>query len=179
MLSINHAHAVYKHAQEIIKFIDTKTSFVSGACVATLGFILQLVKQAVDNPNPINAIAAVTAHPICSYVMRYSVLGAILFGVICLLFCVASLVGRPPHANTRTTILFPFYVGTDLEKECCGRISKVMSQEDIASEYETQIWNVGSILRIKIIRHRTAVWMFWCQIILLCIAGASLLLAIL
>ncbi len=177
--AIAHAKDGYKNAQDIIRFIDTKSTYFAGASVVLLGFTLQLIKQYFELPANFQEQLknAADSHPFCILVIDALAALSLLAGALCIWSCVLSLVGRPPRQNMEhiSTILFPFFTGTAGEWEVCRKVSAGMTDLDVAKEYECQLWNVGMILQAKIRRNRWAAWMILGQIIALTIGGILLL----
>jgi hypothetical protein len=170
-VSIEQARTGYRNAQETIRFLDTKTTYLTSASTLTIGFILQAIKQYLQLPD--NLRSHFEIHPYMLFVLEVLAALSLLGGALCLWCCIISLVGRPPANSSvfRHTVLFPFYEGNIKERQCCAKIVRGMLDEDIAQEYECQVWTVGLILRRKLIRHRWAAFMFLAQLISLVVGG--------
>ena len=174
--TFEHLKAGYANAQEIIKFIDTKTSFLTGASALVIGFVMEALKQYIVQVPP-NIKHDFDSHPYLVCVLM--VLGelSLLAGGICIWCSVLSLIARPPTKKLKRncTILFPFYSGKPSERDYCAKVSQGLTDKEILKEYEAQIWNVGLILQKKLFRHRWAGKMFLIQLIILTVGGIMIL----
>lgn len=175
LASIEHAANGYKNAQETIRFIDTKSTFLTGASTLTLGFVLEGVKRFLELPNAFKA--SFDGHPYYLLVLELLTSLSLFLGGMCLWCCIMSIVGRPP-VRPRDTILFPFFSGKSEEITCCSRISSGVTRLEIAREYEIQVRDIGFILRKKLIRHRWAAWMFLAQLMALMLGGILVVLCL-
>lgn len=177
--AILHAKDGYKNAQEIIRFIDTKSTFFAGSSILLLGFTLQVIKQYFELPASMQEQLKTAAdnHPYCFCMINGFVVLSLLLGILCIWSCIFSLVGRPPLRNMEhiNTILFPFFRGAPEERNVCRKVGDGMTDVDVAKEYECQLWNVGMILQRKVRRNRWAAWTLLAQIVSLTIGGILLL----
>jgi hypothetical protein len=119
-------------------------------------------------------------HPFLILVLMTLGVLSLLAGCLCIWCCVMSLVGRPPAKclKQRYTLLFPYFSGKPAEKTYYTKACSGMTQGEILKEYESQIWNVGLILRKKLIRHRWAGIMFLIQLVILTMGGIVVLVCI-
>jgi hypothetical protein len=170
--AIEQAQTGYKNAQDLIRFIDTKSSFLTGGSVLCLGFAFQLLKYIRELPTQqqVQLTKFFQDCPLCSMCMQSLGVLSLLFGVLCVWSCVFSLVGRNP-IHIRHSLLFPFFSGTAAEHTYCQKVAVGMTEAEVAEEYKNQIFNIGIILQRKIKRHRWAAWMFLVQIAVLTTAG--------
>lgn len=168
--AIEHAKGGYQNAQEIARFIDTKSSFITGASTVSIGFVLNALKEYIQLPSPLRH--NVDQFPILTCWIAVLAVISLFAGVLCLWQSIMSLIGRPPSPlDNRPTVLFPFYSETPKERSHCQKIVSGLSEKEIAQEYETQIRNVGLILRKKFIRHRSAGWLLLMQLTSITAAG--------
>jgi hypothetical protein len=170
--AIEQAKIGYKNAQELIRFIDTKSSFLTGGSVVCLGFAFQLLKYFRELPTQQQVQLTKFFHdcPVCSVCMQTLGVLSLLCGVLCVWSCVFSLVGRNP-IHIRHSLLFPFFTGTAADHAYCQKVAVGMTEAEVAEEYKNQIFNIGIILQRKIKHHRWAAWMFLVQIAVLATAG--------
>lgn len=170
-LTLEHAKNGYKNAQDTVRLIDTKTTFLTTLATLTIGFVLQAVSKYAQLPD--NLKGSFELHPWCLMALQILTVLSLFVGVICLWCCATSLGGRPPRPSVmaHSTILFPFFKGHDDERTSCASVRYGMTEEGIAKEYESQLWNIGLILYIKLRRHRMAIWFFLLQLALLTTAG--------
>ena len=173
--TLEHLKAGHENAQNVIKFIDTKTSFLFGASIVTMGFILQAAKQYSQLPPAVGH--AFNAHPYHFFVLIIIGQLSLLAGGLCIWSCAMSLIPRHPAKKLKRTsmVLFPFFEGKPSERQFCSQAGHGLTDREILREYEAQIWSLGLILRKKIIRHRRAVIMFLTQIIIVAAGGLVVL----
>jgi len=180
--SLSHAKDGYKNAQEVIRFIDTKSTYFAGAALILVGFTMQLLKQYFELPAELKTQLAYAAdyHPWAFFAIRAIAAFSMFFGVLALWSAVFSLVARPTKKNSHhiDTILFPFFTGKATDRDICQKIVKGMTEKNVAQEYACQIWNVGLILQKKVRRNRWAAGLFLVQIALLTIGGIILVFCI-
>lgn len=170
-LALEQAKTGYKNAQELIRFVDSKATYLTGGTTLSLGFVLQAVKQFTQLPDGVSQ--SLDAHPYLMLILKVVAVLSLLVGALCLWSCILSLVGRPPlrKVAAQQTILFPYYQGNDEEEKYCSKIRAGMTEAEVAAEFEAQVWNVGIILRRKLFRHRCAGFLFLAQLVLLAVGG--------
>lgn len=176
--TLEHFKSGYANAQEVIRFIDTKTSFLTGATTLIIGFVLEAAKQYSQLPPAVKHNFAI--HPYLIFALMNLGEFSLLAGGLCVWCSVLSLIARPPAKKMRrnSSMLFPFFEGKISEKQYCSKTTQDMTEEEILKEYEAQIWNVGLILRKKVMRHRWAGVMFLVQLITLTAGGFIILFCI-
>lgn len=176
--TLEHLKAGYSNAQEIIRFVDTKTSFLTGAATLTTGFILEAARQYAEMSGNIKQNFAI--HPYLSCVLISVGQYALFFGGLCIWCCVLSLIARPPVRKSKrgSAVLFPFYQGSQPEQDYITSASQGLTRKQILKEYEAQIWNVGLILQKKVVRHRWASIMLLLQLAFVVLGGIVVLLCL-
>lgn len=175
--TIEQARAGYHNGQEIIRFIDTKSSFITGASTVSIGFVLNALKEYIQLPSALRN--NFDSCPVMIFWITSLAIISLFVGVLCLWQSIMSLVGRPPRSpDYRPTILFPFYVGSQAERLQCDKIVSGMTEEDIAQEFQTQILSLGIIVRRKFVRHRWAGWLLLFQLTAITAAGILVLICL-
>jgi hypothetical protein len=169
--ALEQAKAAYQNAQEIIRFIDTKTSFITGASTLSIGFVLDALKEYIQLPDGLKNNFDLC--PIMTCWIAVLAILSLLGGVLCLWSSIMSLIGRLPKKfmDHHLTILFPYFSGKQSEQDYCKKITTGFAEEEIAREYQTQVWNAGLILHKKLTRHRWAARMLLLQLVAITMAG--------
>lgn len=165
--TLEHAKAGYQNAQDIIKFIDTKTGAVTGLSTLIIGGVFGIITWYFGLEVDLRT-TILNSH---AFFWASVLLGISLFaGFLSLISSLHSLVARCPCGPT---ILFP-YVTKKQEKDpgFYRQITDGMSSAHIRDEYRQQILTVGKILREKIRWHRCAVRMLFYQLNILIIAAS-------
>lgn len=169
----------YKNAGEAIRFVDTKTSVLTGLLMLTTAAPFTALKwsASLDAKYPSNLQNFQSSHPYAyAIILAGSVLG-IIFGICGVIFGVEGLSPRSPkkhyhgvfgaikrmsdilsrkHSKKKDkppiSVLFPFYKERDsiLATKYFNRAAKGLSEKEILQEYEGQIAQVGRILCLKI-----------------------------
>jgi hypothetical protein len=179
--TLDHVKVGYQNAQEVIKFVDTKTAVVTGLSTVLGGFLLIVLKWSVEldgvsRPNLEQLTAAKPCIAILFYLLVLTSLGS---AVVCLSAAVWSVIARarPRHLENRFTILFPFYRQRDATDACkvFEQKFKGMTTVDILNEYEDQLRIVGMILGKKLKHIRVSCIALVIQIV--CLTSALVLLA--
>lgn len=180
---IKHAETGYKNAQDIIKFMDTKSGVIAGFAFVGIGFVLQVAKEFLSIPTEMRSLVIdqFKSHPVWAYVIFAIALVSLAAGVACVWCVVRCVTARPPHitSNLKHTFLFPFYGTKSRDLDCAmayyAKVKIGLTAAEIAAEYEIQLLNVGAILCKKITWHRRAANAFLLQLALLTTAGAVFL----
>ena len=168
---LEHAKAAYANAQEIIRFVDNKTSILTGLIVVTTAFPISVLHWCLQNDNGV--IKKVLAlHPCLIWWAWGGLALAIAAGGVALLFTMASLVPRNPANGF--TVLFPLH--KDSQKVEFENLLLTLkggySQDDRIAEYAKQIQDVGLILYRKTHRQRCAVRAFQTEMGILFVVAA-------
>ena len=154
--TLDHAKDGYRNAQEVIKFIDTKTAVVTGLSTLLGGFLLLVLKWSVElNGNLTPNLGQLTSAHLCLATCFYFlVLVSLLAAVLCLCAAVWSVIARarPTNLENAFTVLFPFYRRRDAAEACRQFERKLggMTKTEIIKEYEDQLRIVGMILGQKL-----------------------------
>ena len=179
--TLGHVKVGYQNAQDVIKFVDTKTAVVTGLSTVLGGFLLIVLKWSVEldgasRPNLEQLTAAKPWIAIWFYLLVLISLGS---AVVCLSAAVWSVIARarPKHLENRFTILFPFYKQRDAADACRAFEQKLkgMTTVDILNEYEDQLRVVGMILGKKLKHIRVSCIALVTQIV--CLTFSLVLLA--
>lgn len=175
--TLKHVEIGYKNAQDIIKFLDTKSGVIAGFAFAGIGFILQSLKEIIALKDPVKSallsMFGQYSYPTC---LLFSATIVSLFAGVASIWCVVRCVtARPPEkvSKLQHTFLFPFCDKISAAQEYYKRIHTGIDLAGVADEYEHQILNVGSITCKKITWNRRAANFFLVELILLVIAVAS------
>lgn len=174
-VALDHAREGYRNAQDIIKFIDTKSGVLTGLSGVTAGGVIESLKWffALTQQSRFEILHSDHAHlVVVALLMEVSLTCC----AGCFFCVVTSVVARPPRQFQRYTILFPFLPLKNRRGAALyyRRIAKGMSREEIAREYQCQITAVGEILARKVLWHRRAVKCFVAQVLAI-LAGAGML----
>lgn len=174
--TLDHVKVGYQNAQDVIRFVDTKTAVVTGLSTLLGGFLLVVLKWSVEldgisRPNLEQLTAASPTMAILFYSLVLISLGA---AVTCLSAAVWSVIARarPKHLENRFTILFPFYRVRDATAACRVFEQKLkgMTVSEIVNEYEDQLRIVGMILGKKLKHIRVSCIALVFQIVCLTLA---------
>jgi hypothetical protein len=178
--TLAHAKAGYQNAQEVIKFVDTKTAVVTGLSTLTAGLLLAVLKWSIEadgvsRPN----LNQLTAGHSCVAVSFYIfVVLSFLGALACLSAAVWSVIARarPRNLENAFTILFPIYRRRDAVAACKAFEQKLkgMSRSEIINEYEDQLRIVGMILGQKLYHIRISCIALLAQIACLGVAAGLL-----
>jgi hypothetical protein len=154
--TLNHAKTGYQNAQDVIKFVDTKTAFITGLSTVLGGFLLIVLKWSVelDGASQPNLWQVTSAHRCIAAGFYFLVATSLGSAVVCLCSAVWSVIARarPRHLENAFTILFPSYTRRDSANACRVFEQKLrgMSSVEIIKEYEDQLRIVGMILGRKL-----------------------------
>lgn len=98
-LNLEHAKASYANAQEVIRFVDTKTGVMTGIVTITTGLPFALLNLLISSDTPA-ATNLLEWYSSCGFVVKTLITGAgvagILFGVFSLLASTSGLKSRAP-----------------------------------------------------------------------------------
>jgi hypothetical protein len=174
--TLDHAKDGYRNAQEVIKFVDTKTAVVTGLSTVLAGFLVLVLKWSVElsgNFKP-NLGQLTSAHPCLSACLYFLVLVSLTAAIVCLCAAVWSVIARarPTNLENAFTVLFPFYRQRDAADACRVFEQKLtgMTGTEILKEYEDQLRIVGMILGRKLKHIRISCIALVVQILSLTIA---------
>lgn len=179
--TLDHTKAGYQNAQDVIKFVDTKTAFVTGLSTVLGGFLLIVLKWSVelDGTSRPNLEQITSAHPCVAVWFYFFLMTSLSSAVVCLCAAVWSVIARarPKNLENTFTILFPFYKRRDAANACKVFEQKLkgMSNTEIIKEYEDQLRIVGMILGQKLKHIRISCIALVIQIV--CLTFALVLLA--
>jgi hypothetical protein len=181
---IKHAETGYKNAQDIIKFMDTKSGVIAGFAFVGIGFVLQVTKEFLSSPTDLRS--AVVDQFKSAWAWEYTIFAltvlSLIMGISCVYCVVQCITARPPHipSNLKHTILFPHCGTSDANyaREYYAKLKSGLTAAEVAAEYEHQLLNVGSILCQKITWHRRAANAFLLQLASLTLAGALFLMCV-
>lgn len=178
--TIEHAKEGYKNAQEVIKFVDTKTAVVTGLSTLIGGSLVAVLKWSVESEKNSHATLQHLAEYHPWVVQWFYILVATCFAAmfVCIAAAVWSVIARarPRRLENRFTLLFPIYKQRD-EKAACEVLSNKLrgiSKEQILLEYEDQLRIVGMILGKKLKHVRIACIALLVQLVLFVFAVAIL-----
>lgn len=165
--TVAHARAGYSNAQDIIKFIDTKSGVVTGLVTVSLGLpflvIQWLAEQETDAFLNLEQIAK-RSQWLAGISMALLILG-IGAGLFALLKSLSGLLPRSPAARMDVTILFPMFHPTRNKRKALKSLTRLtagLSQKEVLREYEIQLFRVGQILHEKTqLLHQTGKWFGW------------------
>jgi hypothetical protein len=174
--TLAHAKAGYQNAQEVIKFVDTKTAVVIGLSTLTGGFLLAVLKWSIesDGVSRPTLYQITAAHPCATVLFYLFVAASLCSALVCLAAAVWSVIARarPQNLENAFTILFPIYRRRNAAAACSTfeRKLKGMSRSEVLMEYEDQLRIVGMILGQKLKHIRISCIAVLIQIICLSIA---------
>ena len=171
-MSMKHLSESYKSAQEVIRFMDTKTELTAGFAVALLGSVLVIFREVwVAGPYKQKQIVEIINNLVClKFVFGLLILGTLAAGLASLASAIMAIVARPPKDGLPCTILFPYHDGSEKARRYFKEVISTLATDQIKAEYEDQLWKVGEILRKKTVWHRQSVYCLLAQIV--CLAGA-------
>jgi hypothetical protein len=180
--TLAHAKEGYKNAQDVIRFVDTKTAVITGLSTLIAGSLIGILKWSIESDNDSHATLADIAviHP--CWIVCFYVLVALCFSAtfVCITAAIWSVLARsrPRHLENKFTILFPCYKKRH-ETDACRvfeRKLKGMTINEVLLEYEDQLRVVGLILSKKLKHIRVAsfallaeLFLFFLAVILLAI----------
>jgi hypothetical protein len=154
--TLEHAREGYQNAQEVIKFLDTKTAVVTGLSTLLGGFLLVVLKWSVelDGGRSPSLGQVTSAYPCIAAWLYLFVLVSLLAAIVCLCSAVWSVIARarPTKLENEFTVLFPWYRQRDAADACRVFERKLsgMTKVEILKEYEDQLRIVGMILGRKL-----------------------------
>jgi len=174
--TLDHAKTGYQNAQDIIKFIDTKTGAVTGLCTLAIGGVLGLVTWFFGLEEGCRLLVLNIFHPCVAAIVLLGL--SPIAGAGSLVFSLLSLIARSPLTSGQT-VLFPCLKKTGgewdgISQSYKNKIVAGMTATEIRDEYHDQILNVGIIVQKKIARHRWAVGFLMLQLGLLAAAASVL-----
>jgi hypothetical protein len=161
-LALEHARDGYRNAQDVIKFVDTKSTIVTGLSTLFAGFLIASAKWSIESsPSSHSNFERLSqAHPYFAFLIFGSIIVSLVAAMICLTAAVWSVVARlrPGNLNSEFTVLFPMYSeGDELRaKRYFRRQLQGMQRSDVLEEYEDQLRVVGMILCRKLRHNRIA-----------------------
>jgi hypothetical protein len=178
--TLEHAKEGYKNAQDVIKFIDTKTAVVTGLSTLIGGSLVAALKWSVESEKNSHATLLQLAqyHPCVVHWFYIFVAGCFAATFVCIGAAVWSVIARarPRHLENTFTLLFPIYKQRD-ETAACEVLSNKLrgiSKEQILLEYEDQLRVVGMILGKKLKHVRIACIALLIQLVLFVFAVGTL-----
>lgn len=178
--TIEHAKEGYKNAQDVIKFVDTKTAVVTGLSTLVGGSLVAVLKWSVESEQESRATLQQLAeyHPNTVLWFYIFVAGCFAATFVCIAAAVWSVIARarPDHLENKFTVLFPIYKQRD-ETAACEVLShklRGISKEEILQEYEDQLRIVGMILGKKLKHVRIACIALLAELLLFVLAVGTL-----
>jgi hypothetical protein len=160
--TLAHAKEGYKNAQDVIRFVDTKTAVITGLSTLIAGSLVGILKWSIESEKDSHATLADIAliHP--CWIVCFYILVALCFCAtfVCITAAVWSVLARPRPRNldNKFTILFPFYKKRQ-ETDACHVFEKKlkgMTITEVLTEYEDQLRVVGLIISKKLKHIRVA-----------------------
>ena len=178
--TLGHAKDGYQNTQEVIRFVDTKTAFVTGLSTLAAGALVAVVKWVIeaDGESRPNMTQIAKSHPTLATYFYILVALSLCVALLCLVAAVGSVIARsrPKHLENKFTVLFPTYKYAE-RREACRTIEEKlrgMTTADVLSEYEDQLRIVGMIVGMKLKHIRYACYALLAQLVCFLIAGAVL-----
>src|SRR5262249_8325550 len=120
--TLSHAKAGYQNAQDVIKFVDTKTAVITGLSTVTAGFLFATLKWSIESDGVSRPrLYQVTVPHACAALFFYLL---VVLSLLSLLVCLAAAVwsviarARPRNLENAFTILFPIYRRRDTTEAC-------------------------------------------------------------
>ena len=152
--TIEHAKAGYANAQDVIRFLDTKTGAVMGLVTLSIGlpmlFGQWLAGLGEGSQFSLRALMA-GSRLLCEISAGIAGLG-FTAGAVALLYCLHGLNARTPFGRGKVPILFPMFDPTgktNAAHRSFARLRRKITNEEIIAEYEMQLRRTGSILHEK------------------------------
>lgn len=191
-LTLDHAAKGHANAQDVIKFVDTKTGILTGLVAVTTGLPLALLQWSAALDPKLAASLPVfrAAHPMCFSFMSYSLALAMLLGGGSAVSAIHGLMARNPRrpyqgmlefiqkawlflrrkprtsSSSVVTVVFPIYRPKNkaAAKAYFEKAMRGMSMNDVLREHGLQLFELGRILNRKIFCNRLAVSLFELQL---------------
>jgi hypothetical protein len=174
--ALAHAKEGYKNAQDVIKFVDTKTAVVTGLSTVIGGALVGVLKWAIESEKDTHATITELAlyHPCAAGWFYFFVTTCFAAMFVCIAAAVWSVIARarPRHLENKFTVLFPYYKQRDETAACqviSGKLAG-MSKGQILLEYEDQLRVVGMILGKKLKHIRVACFALLVELLLFVLA---------
>ncbi len=152
--TVEHARAGYANAQDVIKFIDTKSGVVTGLITVMLGLpfvvIQWLAEQGDDAMLSLRRISEQS--PVWSCASLVVLVLGLFSGLIALWSALHGLLPRSPAGRAAVTVLFPMFdpqKGKARARRSLARLPRGLSHKQILREYQHQLFRVGQILHEK------------------------------
>lgn len=178
--TLGHAKDGYQNTQEVIKFVDTKTAFITGLSTLAAAALVAVVQWVIegDGESRPNMTQIAESYPTLATYFYILVALSLCVALLCLVAAVGSVIARsrPKHLENKFTVLFPTYGYAD-RREACQTIEeklKGMTTADVLSEYEDQLRIVGMIVGMKLKHIRYACYALVAQLVCFLIAAAML-----
>lgn len=151
--SIDHARSSFDNAQDVIKFIDTKTAIVTGlnSILTGIPFLLfeWLFNQSTYSPLSFDSLTKSSpelmfASAVCGFL-------GLTTGILSLVFAIQALTARGPTSKY-ISILFPVIPPKRRHSAARSirRLRSGITKTEIIRDYEHQLQNLGTILSLKI-----------------------------
>lgn len=184
-LTLQHAINGHANAQDVIKFVDTKTGILTGLVAVTSAAPLALLQwSAALDPNlPASLSSFSRAHALVYDVLSYGLSIAMLLGGCSAVTAIHGLMARNPRrpyqglveyiqkawlwvrrkprarSSSTVTVIFPIYRPRDrtTAQAYFAKAMKGMSMSDVLREHQLQLGELGRILNRKIFCNRLAV----------------------
>jgi hypothetical protein len=199
-LTLEHAGRGYANAQDVIKFVDTKTGVITGLATLTTAAPIALFRWSagLEGSLPANLTNFQLHHPICFIFICYGFLGGMALGALSIVMAMHGLMARNPRRpyqglleliqkawlwlrrkprsrpSSAIAVIFPIYRRHDTEnaRRYFKKVTVGMTMEEILHEHEFQLFEVGRILNQKITWNRRAVSALQLQIFAYFAVGA-------
>lgn len=174
---LDHLRTSHANAQDVIKFIDTKTGVVTGLVSLALAFPFLLGQYFVGESFDSSRWQLLyESHPTLSISVFTAFSWSLTCGVVSIYCSLVSLMARPPSLwdkpieieKARFCILFPFHAAAHANhaRAYYSKITGGLTNKELLGEYEYQLEQLGSIVERKIYWHRRAATLFVLQLIL-------------
>jgi hypothetical protein len=186
-LAVKHAEAGYRNAQDIIKFLDTKSGVIAGFAFVGIGLILQVLKEFIEARDSVKTSTMIFFENLphsTLLIIVFITTFSLLCGIASIYYVVRCITARPPSdiSELKHTFLFPFFdEKCDLESamEHYKKINDGFTLVEVAQEYEAQLLQVGSIICKKVKYNRLAANCFLGQLTFLAATALALLIQLL
>lgn len=159
----------YKNAQETIRFLDTKTSILTGLLTLTVALPVYVFKwmAEMDTARVLSLHQLKVWHPILLAIGALGLIVGMIVGLWGVRHGIKSIRPRGPKSVSKdTTVLFPHYAEAEgaLVEKYFDKCAKGMQWSEIIEEYRDQQLEVGRILNRKIFHNERSAHWFWRQI---------------
>lgn len=191
-LTLEHATRGHANAQDVIKFVDTKTGILTGLVAVTTAAPLAILQwsAALDPKLPASLSAFRVDHLMCFNLLCYGLGVGMLLGGCSAVSAMHGLMARNPRrryqglleffqkiwlwvrrkprsrSSSVVTVIFPIYRRKNqaAAKVYFDKAMEGMSANDVLREHKLQLFELGRIVNRKIFCNRMAVSFFELQV---------------